>query len=77
MLSVAKGFITGFSSVPRELDSLKTNVFAGDGIQLRTEDKSFRYRRFVKTKALVPMGLLDFGSREFNSLVKTFRYRLV
>ena len=37
MLSVAKGFITGFNSVPGELDSLKTNVFAGDGIQLHTD----------------------------------------
>ena len=37
MLSVAKGFNTGFNSVPRELNSLKTKVFGGDGNFIPTE----------------------------------------
>ena len=37
MLMAAKGFNTGFNSVPRELNSLKTKVFGGHGIQLRTD----------------------------------------
>ena len=51
MLSVAKGFNTGFNSVQKELDLLKTKVFDTDRIQRGTEgirfvkDKSFRYRR--------------------------------
>ena len=65
MLSVAKGFNIGFNSVPRELNSLKTKVFGGDGIQLRTDR--------IWTGKIRAFGTDEFPS--FNSLKQKFSYR--
>ena len=65
MLSVAKGFNTGFNSVPRELDSLKTKVFGGDGIQLCTDG--------IRTGKIRAFGTDEIPS--FNSLKQKLSYQ--